>query len=134
MPRIRALVTDPVQREALLRLVEAVAPTRAVIDGAHWHPIGGPLSLTVATADGGLALGVGAELGDRVRVRAHIAIANVVGSELLVPPTPFSLQADVPLQWTRPEHRIGLDAVRASARIGASDQQVRLVLAGLDLD
>lgn len=134
LSRIRSVLRDPSQREAVLRSLEALAPARAVVDDCAWHPLGGPFALTVARGDDSVTLGLGVEVGGDVRFRAHLRVADVDGGEVSLPPAPVSLDLRVPLDWSRPARPLTLSAVRASARFGATGEDVTLVLEGFDLD
>jgi Family of unknown function (DUF6603) len=134
LSRIRSVLADPDQRDALLRLVSALAPAERVADSVAWHPIGGPLSLTVERSGPDVVVGIGVQVGAPTRFSAHLTVARIRGDAITLAESPVGLELEVPLDWTRPTHAFALRAIRVAGRIGPGQDRLTVVLDGLDLD
>lgn len=158
LARLRTIVSDSGQRAGLLNALDDVLPpgesptTTADGDTITRHPIArsgiGSLSIAITrsgpfdspTAVVGL-YGVALHQASGVRVEVDFPLVRGSGSNLEVvagsPDHPLAVAVDVPVAWLRPDHAIGLDAVRLSAVVLAppqlADSRVVLTLAGLDL-
>ena len=148
---LRTVLSNPPQRRALLRLLDALLPPRrgpGVPEGEKWHPLlnanaVGNVYLTVREADAGVVIGVAGDFGtDGPPVAARIGIVVpliAAGSTVtLLPGTdagPLVARLSVVVNLVRGAGvGISLRAVNVEVQVRPPKVAMRLVLEGLSLD
>lgn len=157
--RLQRILSNPTQRDALLSLLDKLAPPEAITGlpaGEKWHPLLGTQArgnayVTVKPVSGGAVLGVagqvhgeaaGGKPGAALRVHVPLLKFGAGVPELAAgqASAPLSLDLRVALGLHRPADPITLAAIRVSLRWSpaaagaAANPHLELVLEGLGLD
>lgn len=150
--KLRTMLSDSDQREALLGLLDALLPPNApagVPVNEKWHPLlgsqpRGNVYLTVLEESGGVTVGVAGHYGSPAiggnitaeitgtlpLVKAGATVDAIAGSAT----GPLDLHLRVNLGWTRPADPIGLKAMRFDVGISTLGVAFSLTLEQLQLD
>lgn len=152
-PSLRTVLSNAQQREALLRLLDALLPPRIgsnVPAGEKWHPLlaasaAGNMYVTVREQGGGVVVGLAGDYGtadDAAPVSARLSVTLPVisaGASITALPGsddgPLTVRLRVGVNLLPgPAGGIALRAVDIKARATPSAFTLRIVLEGLSLD